>query len=208
MQPTSSDALTRLIDGNERFVKGELRIPDFANEALREQLVDGQEPFAIILGCSDSRAPAELIFDQGLGRLFVVRVAGNVVGPTQVGSIEFAVANFKTPLVVVLGHSCCGAVKTTYQLLANGESAPSRDLQSIVNQIKPAVEPFLNTDLNSDPDQLIELATRTNVSMTANQLRKSSSILEDKIASGELKIVGAQYSLETGKVDFFDGLTD
>ena len=208
MNITAQEALDRLKAGNARFVKGELRIPDFADEALRTKLLEGQTPTAIILGCSDSRAPAELIFDQGLGRLFVIRIAGNVVAASQIGSIEFAVETFGTPLVVVLGHSHCGAVKATYEQLTTPQGEQSKNLLSIVERIRPAIEPFLNTELANDPAKLIELATRTNVSMAANQLRHGSPILEDHIASGKLKIVGAQYSLESGKVDFFDGLTD
>src|SRR6476659_6660416 len=133
------DALDRLREGNARFVANESRPSDAADQALRARLVAGQAPFAIVLGCSDSRVPAELVFDQGFGDLFVIRVAGNIVAPSQVGSVEFAAARYGTPLVVVMGHSQCGAILATLEELQQPTSQ-SRNLRSIVDRIRPSVE--------------------------------------------------------------------
>jgi carbonic anhydrase len=168
----------------------------------------GQKPFAIILGCSDSRAPAEILFDQGLGDLFVIRVAGNVVAPSQIGSVEFAVSRYDTRLVVVLGHSHCGAVAATIETLIEGEDSESRNIASIVDRVKPSVQPLLDTDLRHDRDALRRAAVRANVRASANQLRHGSRIIESLIESDGLLVVGAEYALETGVVDFFDGVPD
>jgi carbonic anhydrase len=167
-------------------------------------LATGQEPFAIILGCSDSRVPAEIVFDQGLGDLFVIRVAGNIVASSQVGSVEFAAARFGTRLVVVLGHSQCGAVLATLEELQLPAGNQSPHLRSIVDRVRPSVE-ALAVELGHDPDALIRQAVRTNISASANQLRHGSEILERLIRNDGLVVVGAEYSLETGLVDFFDG---
>jgi carbonic anhydrase len=169
------------------------------------ELAAGQEPFAIILGCSDSRVPAEIVFDQGLGDLFVIRVAGNIVAPSQVGSVEFAAARFGTRLVVVLGHSQCGAVLATLEVLQQATESQSGNLRSIVDRIRPSVEALLATDLKGDPEALVRHAVRANIRVSANQLRHGSGILEQLIQDHELLIVGAEYSLETGIVHFFDG---
>lgn len=174
------------------------------NRARRSQVAVGQEPFAIILGCSDSRVPAEIVFDQGLGDLFVIRVAGNVVAPSQIGSIEFAVAQFGTPLVVVLGHTQCGAIAATIEQLRRPLFDQSRNLRSIVDRVRPAVEPLLATDLRDRPEQLQREAVRANIRMSVNQLRHGSEILETLVRTDKLFIVGAEYSLATGLVDFFD----
>jgi carbonic anhydrase len=168
--------------------------------------MDNQEPFAIILGCSDSRVPAEIVFDQGLGDLFVIRVAGNIVAPSQVGSVEFAAAQFGTRLVVVLGHAQCGAVLATINELERPGGTPSRNIRSIVDRIRPAVEPLLAKGMNHDA--VVRDAVRANVRVSANHLRHGSDILEGLIDHEGLVVVGAEYSLETGLVDFFDGLPD
>jgi carbonic anhydrase len=167
-----------------------------------------QKPFAIVLGCSDSRVPAEIVFDQGLGDLFVIRVAGNVVAPSQVGSVEFAAAKFGTRLVVVLGHSNCGAILATLEELRRRSPEQSRNLRSIVDRIRPSVETLLATDAGRDPAALVPLAVRANVRMSADHLRHGSALLEQLIDNEGLLVVGAEYSLETGMVEFFDGMPD
>jgi len=202
---TAIEALTRLRDGNLRFVDDLRSEAAGSDRARRRQLAAGQEPFAIILGCSDSRVPAEFVFDQGLGDLFVIRIAGNVVAPSQIGSVEFAAERFGTRLVVVLGHSRCGAVIATLEDMLNSTAHPWRHVRSIVERIRPAVEPLLATELRHDPERLMHQAVRANVRAAANQLRRGSEFLEGLIERGDLLVVGAEYSLETGVVDFFDG---
>lgn len=203
---TAQEALTRLQAGNQRFVAGVRDVQTLMSQLRRGELVAGQTPFAIILGCSDSRVPAELVFDQGVGDLFVIRVAGNIVAPSQIGSIEFAADRFGTRLVVVLGHSLCGAVQATLEELERPTEMRSPNLRSIVDRIRPAVETLLETDLRRDPSALIRYAVRANIRASANHLRHGSEILEQLIQHKGLLVVGAEYSLETGVVDFFDGL--
>jgi carbonic anhydrase len=198
-------ALQRLRDGNRRFVSNVRRHDSLAGGARRAEVAAGQEPFAIVLGCSDSRVPAEIIFDQGLGDLFVIRVAGNIVAPSQVGSVEFAAERYGTRLVVVLGHSQCGAILATIEELKRPTTNQSRNLQSIVSRVRPAVEPLLRSGPQRDPDALVRDAVRANVCISANHLRHGSDILEDLIANDGLIVVGAEYSLDSGVVDFFDG---
>jgi len=200
------EALSRLREGNLRFVSDEEEPSMLTSQAARHQLTYGQEPFAIIFGCSDSRVPVEIVFDQGLGDLFVIRVAGNVVARSQIGSVEFAAHQFGTRLVVVLGHSKCGAVTATLEELERPERSRSPNLRSIVDRIRPAVEDLRGTDLRDDPGALLEHAVRANIRASANQLRHGSQILEELIAKDGLLVVGAEYSLETGHVDFFDGV--
>lgn len=198
-------ALKQLQQGNQRFVSGK----GLDNESLaHNDLTSGQEPFAIILGCSDSRVPAEIVFDQGLGDLFVIRVAGNIVAPSQIGSVEFAADLFKTRLVVVLGHSCCGAISATIDDMKNPNDKKSLNIKSIVDRIQPSIEPFRATELWNDSDALIHESMRANVRASVNQLRHGSAILEDLIDNEDLLIVGAEYSLKTGEVIFFDHLPE
>lgn len=199
-------ALEKLRQGNERFVADVRSHVTLASRSHRGELADGQAPFAIILGCSDSRVPAEIVFDQGLGDLFVIRVAGNIVAPSQIGSVEFAAGKFGTRLVVVLGHSRCGAVEATLEELRRPSANQSRNLRSIVDRVRPSVEALLATDLRNDPDALIRDAVRANVRVSASQLRHGSDLLESLIARDGLLVVGAEYSLETGVVEFFDGV--
>ncbi len=203
---TAEQALERLRAGNRRFVAGELTSDSLASPARRNAVVADQRPFAIVLGCSDSRVPAEIVFDQGLGDLFVIRVAGNIVAPSQIGSVEFAAEWFGTRLVVVLGHSRCGAVVATLQSLTQREVVPSRHLRSIVDRVRPSVEPLLEARPGGDEEHLVRLAVRANVRASANQLRHGSDVLEQLIAQNKLLIVGAEYSLDTGEVEFFEGL--
>lgn len=205
---SAPQALGRLREGNGRFVSGIRSSDSLASQTRRSELVAGQEPFAIILGCSDSRVPAELVFDQGLGDLFVIRVAGNIVASSQIGSVEFAAERFGTPLVVVMGHSRCGAVVATLEELERPTERQSRNLRSIVDRVRPSVEALLATDLRHDPEALLRLAVRANVRVSANHLRHGSEILERLVESGRLLVVGAEYSLETGVVDFFDGAAE
>jgi carbonic anhydrase len=199
------EALERLREGNRRFASGAGSV-GLSNSARRVELVSGQQPFAIVLGCSDSRAPAEIVFDQGLGDLFVIRVAGNIVASSQIGSVEFAAEQYHTRLVVVLGHSQCGAVRATLEELRQPEDKHSRHLRSIVDRIRPAVEGLLATELRAAPEALEHEAIRANVRASANQLRHGSEVLERLIEHDSLLIVGAEYSLETGLVHVFDGL--
>jgi carbonic anhydrase len=199
-------ALEHLRVGNRRFVSGDVRSHEaLASPARRHALEAGQEPFAIILGCSDSRVPAEIVFDHGLGDLFVIRVAGNIVASSQVGSVEFAASRFGTRLVVVLGHSRCGAVLATLEELQRPTEHQSRHLRSIVERIRPSVETLLATDLRHDADALLRQSVRANIRASANQLRHGSEVLESLVQKDGLLVVGAEYSLETGVVDFFDG---
>jgi carbonic anhydrase len=201
---TSAEAFERLRAGNRRFVESLTDTSVRLGSERRARLSSGQEPLAIVLGCSDSRVPAELVFDQGFGDLFVIRVAGNIVAPSQVGSVEFAAARFGTPLVVVLGHSQCGAVVATLEQLGPA-SAASANLRSIVSRILPNVEPLLRTELVARPAELLQAAVRANIRASAEHLRTGSEILESLVAAGRLAVVGAEYSLDTGVVDFFDG---
>jgi carbonic anhydrase len=198
-------AFEALREGNRRFVS-ELGSTG-ASHARRRELPAGQEPLAIILGCSDARVPAEIVFDQGLGDLFVIRVAGNIVAPSQVGSVEFAAEAFHTRLVVVLGHSNCGAVQATLQQLARPWQEQSRNLRSIVDRIRPAVVGLLEGP-RRDAQELEQLAVRANIRMATDHLRHGSSVLEQLIREDGLMVVGAEYSLETGVVDFFDGVPE
>jgi carbonic anhydrase len=199
------EALARLRDGNKRFVSGRLDLAGALDESRRNALAQGQEPFAVILGCSDSRVPAELVFGQGFGDLFVIRVAGNIVAPSQVGSVEFAAGKLGVRLAVVLGHTRCGAVTATLEELQQPVPNRSPNLRSIVDRIRPSVEPLLSTPLAQQPDALIAHAVRANIRAAADHLRHGSEILERQDG---LLIVGAEYSLETGVVDFFDGVPE
>jgi carbonic anhydrase len=205
MTLSAREALTRLQDGNRRFASGERSAEALSGQARRAELTTYQDPLAIVLGCSDSRVPAEIVFDQGLGDLFVIRVAGNVVAPSQIGSVEFAAERFGTRLVVVLGHSQCGAVQATIEELRRTDRTRSRNLRSIVDRIRPAVEGLLTTPVAWDPAALVREGVRANVRVAANQLRHGSEILERLVAQEGLLVVGAEYSLETGVVDVFDG---
>lgn len=202
---SARQALTRLREGNLRFASDARSGEAGASSARRSELAAGQEPFAIILGCSDSRVPAEIVFDQGLGDLFVIRVAGNIVASSQVGSVEFAAARFGTRLVVVLGHSQCGAVQATVEELQQPTDHQSRHLRSIVDRVRPSVEALLHTELRHDPAALLRESVRANIRASTDHLRHGSDVLEQLVQTNGLLVVGAEYSLETGVVEFFDG---
>lgn len=199
------EALGRLREGNRRFVTEVRNCDPGVRQARRLELTAGQEPHAIILGCSDSRVPAELVFDQGLGDLFVIRVAGNIVAPSQVGSVEFAAERYGTRLVVVLGHSECGAILATLEVLGRAAGDHSPNLRSIVDRIRPSLAPLLASELRHRPAELVQAAVRANIRVSADHLRHGSASLEKLIREDGLLVVGADYSLETGVVDFFDG---
>jgi carbonic anhydrase len=200
------EAIRRLQAGNHRFASGTATGDTRASETRRAELLGGQQPFAIILGCSDSRVPAEIVFDQGLGDLFVIRVAGNIVAPSQIGSVEFAADQFSTRLVVVLGHSQCGAVTVTIEQLERPTEDRSPNLHAIVDRIRPAVEPLLADPGVAYRDRLLRQAVRANVGAAVEYLRNGSEILKHLIEHNGLLVVGAEYSLETGVVDFFYGV--
>jgi len=199
------EALERLREGNQRFVA------NLSSEGVplphpkRIELATEHQPFAVVLGCSDARVPAEIVFDQGLGDLFVIRVAGNIVAPSQIGSIEFAVSRYGIRLVVVLGHTRCGAIRATVEELQRPAETQSRNLRSIVDRVRPSVEGLLGTELRDDIDALMRHAVRANISVSVSHLRYGSDVLEQLIRNERLLVVGAEYSVETGVVDFFEG---
>jgi carbonic anhydrase len=207
MSVSPQEALIRLREGNQRFVSGIRSLDALPNQARRAAVAAEHKPFAVVLGCSDSRVPAEIVFDQGLGDLFVIRVAGNIVAPSQVGSVEFAAGRFDTPLVVVLGHTQCGAILATLEEVRS-PATHSPNVRSIVDRIRPSLETLLATELRWDEDRLVQEAVRANVRASADHLRHGSALLERLIQDGSLVVVGAEYSLETGEVDFFDGAVD
>jgi carbonic anhydrase len=199
------EALKQLREGNLRFAANVRGSDGYVSHTRLAELAAGQQPFAIILGCSDSRVPAEIVFDQGLGDLFVIRVAGNIVAPSQVGSVEFAAARYSTRLVVVLGHSQCGAILATLEELRMPTESHSQNLRAIVDRVRPSIEGLLATDLRDDTDALVKEAVRANIRASVNHLRHGSQVLEELTENEGLLVVGAEYSLETGLVDFFDG---
>lgn len=203
MMMSAQQALEHLQQGNQRFVSGESARP-WSVDPRRG--LDGQTPFAVVLGCSDSRVPVELVFDQTLGDLFVIRVAGNIAAPSQIGSIEYAAEQLGTPLVVVLGHSHCGAVTATIKELQQPSGNQSPNLRAITDRIQPSVAELVASPLAEQPQTLIHHAVRANVRATVDQLRHGSAILEPLVRDGQLMVVGAAYYLETGEVDFFDGI--
>jgi len=200
------EALERLREGNHRFAAGDSNHDARSARTRRDELASSQLPFAAILGCSDSRVPVEIVFDQGLGDLFVIRVAGNIVAPSQIGSIEFAAERFGTRLVVVLGHSRCGAIQATLEQLQRPRENQSRNLHSIVDRIRPSVEGLLATELRHDPETLVQHAVRSNIRASVSHLRHGSPVIEQLVRHDGLLVVGAEYSLETGVVDFFEGV--
>jgi carbonic anhydrase len=201
---SASEALQNLKDGNRRYVSDVPRRDTFSNQVRRAELVDRQQPPAMILGCADSRVPTEIIFDQGPGDLFVIRVAGNIAAPSQVGSIEYAAERFGTRLVVVLGHEGCGAVRTTLETIARPVESLSPNLRSIVDRIRPSVESLMETDLRHDPVALVQQAVLANIRATVDSLRHGSAILGELIENEGLLVVGAHYSLATRAVEFLD----
>jgi carbonic anhydrase len=207
-QISARDALLRLREGNRRFTDNVRSLDSLLSHTRRAEMAAAQQPFAIVLGCSDSRVPAEVVFDQGLGDLFVIRVAGNIVAPSQVGSIEFAAARYGTRLVVVMGHSQCGVILATLESMEAPAASESKNMRAIVDRVRPSIEPLVKTELVHDRPALIRSAVRANVRASANHLRHGSEMLEQLIDRNSLVVVGAEYDLETGVVDFFDGCPD
>ena len=202
------EAIARLIAGNQRYMQNVRSVDSMLSHSRRD--TQSQSPFAIVLGCSDSRAPAELVFDQGLGDLFVIRVAGNIVAPSQIGSVEFAADRFGTRLVVVMGHTSCGAIDAALEAIAHkgGGGPASRNLMSIVDRVRPAIESLVATDLARDPVRLRREAMRANVRASVAQLRSSSPIIERLVLQDGLMVVGTELDLTTGEVAFFDGVPE
>jgi carbonic anhydrase len=203
----AQEALGRLRAGNDRYVQNVRSVDSMISHSRRDLMV--QSPFAIILGCSDSRAPAEMVFDQGLGDLFVIRVAGNIVAPSQIGSVEFAAERFGTRLVVVMGHTQCGAIDAAIEALTSeqGQGPASRNVLSIVNRVRLGIEGLVSTDLGRDPVRLRREGMRANVRASVNHLRHGSDIIERLAEEGGLLVVGAELDLATGEVRFLDEQT-
>ena len=200
------EAIFRLVEGNRRYAQNVRSVDSMLGHSRRD--LEAQRPFAIILGCSDSRAPAEIVFDQGLGDLFVIRVAGNIVAPSQVGSVEFAAERFGTRLVVVMGHTGCGAIDAALEAVMSKEGPVSRNLMSIVDRVRPSIESLVSTDLVNDPARLRREAMRANVRASVGQLRHSSDIVEHLVANDGLWVVGAELDLSTGEVGFLEALPE
>jgi len=190
------DSLTKLLDGNKRFVSGEFAKKDLG-DSRRQELTRGQHPFATVLSCSDSRVAPELIFDQGLGDIFIVRVAGNVAEPATLGSIEYGAEHLKTPLLVILGHESCGAVSATLET----KGRPEGNIGSILRKIIPAVKTAKK--LKKDPQETLNLAIQENVRNTYKDVMKSK-IVRELVHEGKLKVVAAEYYVSTGKVEMID----
>ena len=201
------EVLRRLREGNDRYVSNVRSLDSLLSYTRRAELSAGQSPIAIILGCSDSRVPAEVVFDQGLGDLFVIRVAGNIVAPSQVGSVEFAASLYGSRLVVVLGHTHCGAILATVDELEGHPPPRSENLRFIVDSVRPAIEPLMRGDLARDHEALLRAGGRANVRATVEHLRHGSPLLETLIAESGLVVVGAEYDLTTGQVHFFEGVS-
>jgi carbonic anhydrase len=197
-------ALTRLREGNARYAQNVRSVDALMSHSRRDMA--SQSPCAIVIGCSDSRAPAEIVFDQGLGDLFVIRVAGNIVAPSQVGSVEFAAERFGTRLVVVMGHTQCGAIEAAIESVTTHQRTPSQNMLSIVNRVRPNIEGLIATDLAGDPVRLRREAMRANVRASVNHLRHGSEVIERLSANGGLAVVGSELDLSTGEVTFFEEL--
>ncbi len=201
---TATEALDRLKQGNAHFVRSIAAGKPLEVMTLPSDLGKPQRPCAIILGCSDARVPAELVFHQGLGELFVIRVAGHVVAPSQIGSVEFAAEQFGVRLVVVLGHTQCGAVQATLNSLTHPEIATSANLRSIVTRIQPGVAGLLSLPSKPDDSSLMDAAVRANVWASVGHLRAGSRIIEEMIRTQGLLVTGAEYDVATGKVEFLE----
>jgi carbonic anhydrase len=204
---TADEALQKLIEGNKRYVESKMNACTETTAAAREKLAKGQKPYAIILSCSDSRVPPEIIFDKSLGEIFVVRVAGNVPDPVVLGSIEYAAEHLGSPLVMVLGHERCGAVTAA----VDAKGKPEGNIGAIVKTIAPAVKKAKkeckdckDCDLKDKKAKLVECAIDENVKMVAANLTKQSPVLRHLVKEGKVKIVAAKYDLDDGKVTLFE----
>jgi len=195
---TAEEALTRLKAGNMRFLSGRARFPTVQKEVLAE-LAKGQEPYATILGCSDSRVPPELVFDAAFGELFVVRVAGNVLGPSILGTLQYAATHLHTPLFVVMGHEKCGAVEAAIASKFHGTAQKNR-IEVLLENILPALD---DLDETQSPETLLRLAVEANVRHTVAELLETQEA-KARLAAGEMKLVGAVYDLQSGRVRFLE----
>ncbi|HTM46083.1 MAG TPA: carbonic anhydrase [Polyangiaceae bacterium] len=201
--PTPEQALQRLIDGNRRFREGD-HISESRISWAPKHATHRQRPFAIVLGCSDSRTPVEALFDQGFGDLFVVRVAGNIVAPSIVGSIEFAASQFGSRLVVVMGHTQCGAISATVHAIETGMGHDSKNIRSITDRIAPHITPIVAAGDQHSSHKVVRESMRANVLASVDHLRHGSQLLEELVQRGRLVVVGAEYELESGTVHFFE----
>jgi carbonic anhydrase len=192
-----NEALQKLMDGNKRFVSGTLSQKDLG-DAKRKELAKGQKPFATVLTCSDSRVPPELLFDQGLGDVFVVRVAGNVVDPIALGSIEYAAEHLGSPLLLILGHSHCGAVKATLE--AKGK--PEGNIGAIIKKIIPAADAAKKK--GGTQDEILETAIKQNIKNVYADIMKNSKIVPHLVEEGKLMIAAGEYDITTGKVEMIE----
>ena len=208
MPGTPTECLQRLLEGNQRFVANVRSDESAPSHFRRTELAASQKPFAVILGCSDSRVPAEIVFDQGLGELFVIRVAGNIVAPSQLASVEFAAQAFGTGLVVVLGHSQCGAVSATLDDLTPDRPEAPQTLNSIISRIRPVVVPLVELgSVNQLPrEAIMRAAVRANIRASVDAIQRGTALLEKMVTSGEMLVVGAEYDLATGQVELLQAL--
>jgi carbonic anhydrase len=193
--PAADEALAKLMAGNQRYVRHEEHRPN-QSSARRKELAAGQHPFAVILGCADSRVSPELLFDQGLGDLFVIRVAGNIVNDAILGSIEYAVEHLGTKLVMVLGHEKCGAVAAAVE-----GATPEGHIQALVAAIQPSVEAS-----RKEPGDRIHNCVIANARFVARQVRQSDPVLKDAVEKHKVKVVAADYALDSGKVSLLDAV--
>lgn len=204
MHVEPDEALRRLEIGNRRFVSNTRSLAAVRSQLERATHATGQAPFAVILTCADSRVPAEMVFDVGIGDIFVIRVAGNIVDPCLIGSIEYATAHLGTPLVVVMGHSSCGAVQAAIECVLGEEEAPSANIQSIIDCIAPAVRSVASQHDSAAPEAIFGDVVRENVRLTMKNLREQSPILDQQIRDKKVVVVGSEYSLVSGDVEFFE----
>lgn len=193
---TADEALKRLLDGNQRYRANHTTIRETSTPSIREALSTGQKPFAIILSCSDSRVPPEIIFDKGLGEIFVVRVAGNIADPVILGSIEYAAEHFGSPLIVVLGHNRCGAVTAAVE----SQGHPHGNIGAIIKTITPAVKQARKDAKGAGKSDLVESAIDNNIKLVAKSLIEQSPVIRSLVDAGKVKIIGAKYDLDDGTV--------
>jgi carbonic anhydrase len=193
---TADEALERLRDGNQRFRANRTTIRETSTPSIRETLATGQKPFAIILSCSDSRVPPEIIFDRGLGEIFVVRVAGNIPDPVILGSIEYAAEHFSCPLIMVLGHKRCGAVSAAVE----SKGHPHGNIGAIIKTITPAVKQARKDAGDLSKSDLVEAAIDNNIKLVAKSLTRQSPVIRSLVDAGRVKVVIAKYDLDDGTV--------
>jgi carbonic anhydrase len=202
--PTPAHVLARLIEGNKRFVANVRGIEATVSNLRRAELALSQKPHTVILGCSDSRVPSEIVFDQGLGDLFVIRVAGNIVAPSQLASVEYAAQRFGTSLVIVLGHTGCGAVDAALDDVLPHAAASPPSLSSIVSRIRPLIAPLVELDPDAPREALMRAGVRANIRASVEHIRRGTALIESMVNGGEMLVVGAEYDLVSGRVEVLD----